>query len=246
MGYLPVRADDKPEIKGGIEGKVMKVDLDANKLTIVTDRGQQRTFTITDETHMFGPRGGKVKKHLHDRRFHEGFPVTIVAAGNTAEEVHLGFAKDAAGSKGEEAKTATTPARVERPAEPATRPRPAPNTSPTTPAATTASKDVLSHKEATKLEEEDDEAEIPGQIKSYDAVRRHLVLILANGKNRSFFLAHDVPVRIKGAAAASSQGLSDPQLKVGATITVITDEGGRKVKELEIEPASAIKRKRAG
>src|SRR6266851_3867392 len=85
-GILPAGADDqKTPIKGGIEGK---------KLTITTTQGRERTFTITDDTTLVGPRGGKVRRHLNDPRFHEGFPVTIVADGATAQEVHLGFAKD--------------------------------------------------------------------------------------------------------------------------------------------------------
>ena len=67
-------ADDNPkghQIKGGIEGKVKTVDVDNNRLTIITDQGRERTFTITDETMMAGPRGGKVRRHLKDPRFHE-------------------------------------------------------------------------------------------------------------------------------------------------------------------------------
>src|SRR5262245_59062432 len=80
-GPAAARADDKGEkhqIKGGIEGKVKMVDVEKKKLTIITDQGRERTFTITDETMMAGPRGGKVRRHLKDPRFHEGFPVTIV------------------------------------------------------------------------------------------------------------------------------------------------------------------------
>jgi hypothetical protein len=230
--------DQKTEIKGGIDGHIVKVDVEGKKLTIATAQGRERTFTITEETTMFGPRGGKVKKHLRDPRFREGFAVTIVADGNTADEVHFGFAKDATGYKGEQS--------TSKPAAPADRTKiekslPA---SPASPAST--AKDIAKHKEATKLEEEDDEEEIPGHIKTFDATRRMLVLTLFNGKTRSFILAHDVPVHIKGEAAASSQGLTDPQLKSGAFVTVVTDEGGRKVKELVITPASQLRKKKAG
>jgi hypothetical protein len=236
----PAIADDqKTEIKGGIEGHVVKVNVEGKTLTIATARGQERTFTITEETHMFGPNGGKVKKHLRDPRFREGFAVTVVPDGTKAEEIHLGFAKDAIGYKGE----ATGKARTETPSAPADRTRVEKNVpvAPATPAAT--AKDVVRHKEATKLEEEEDEEEIPGHIKSFDATRRMLVLTLFNGKSRSFLLARDVPVHIKGIAAASTEGLNDPQLKSGAFITVVTDEGGKKVKELIITPASQLRRK---
>jgi len=89
---LSASADDKKtEIKGGIEGKVKKVDADAQKLTVTTEQGRERTFTVNDDTTMVGPRGGKVRKRLKDPRFHEGMSLTIVAEGNTATEVHLGF-----------------------------------------------------------------------------------------------------------------------------------------------------------
>jgi hypothetical protein len=228
-GIQPTAADDKgTEIKGGIQGKIVKVDVEGKKVTIATDRGLNRTFTITEETHMFGPRGGKVKKHLHDPRFREGFPVTIVADGNVAEELHFGFAKDAVGYQGEPARP-----KVEKNA-------------PAQPTPTATAKDVAKHKEAVKLEEEDDEEEIPGHVKSFDATRRILVLTLFNGKTRSFFLAHDVPVHVKGATAASAEGLNDPQLKAGAFVTVVTDEGGRKVRDLRITPASQVKPRKAG
>src|SRR5262249_10114997 len=149
-----------------------------------------------------GPRGGKVRKHLKDPRFHEGFRVTIVAEGNTAEEVHLGFAKDVDGDKTEPTKTAKQGTRTEGQSPPTVRPREAKG-QPTRPAdATATAKNIARQKEATKLEAEDDE-EIPGHVKSFDASRRILVLTLLNGKSKSFILAQDVPVHIKGAAAAS-------------------------------------------
>src|SRR5262249_6489223 len=92
VAILSASADDqKTEIKGGIPGKVKKVDVDTQKLTITTDQGRERTFTVNDDTTMVGPRGGKVRRRLKDPRFHEGMSVTIVADGATATEIHLGF-----------------------------------------------------------------------------------------------------------------------------------------------------------
>jgi hypothetical protein len=167
-----------------------------------------------------------------------------VAEGNTAEEVHLGYAKDVAG--GDHARTAKPGTRTEGQGDTEDRTKTAkkPSTPPTDVATTTRT--AVKQKDATKLEEEDDEEEIPGHIKSFDAEKRLLVVTLLNNKSRSFILARHVPVHVKGAAVASRQGLKDPQLKVGAFITVVTDEGGRKVKELKITPASEVRRRKAG
>jgi hypothetical protein len=235
VGPATARADDKGErhqIKGGIEGKVKMVDVENKKLTIVTDDGRARTFTITDETMMAGPRGGKVRRHLKDPRFHEGFPVIIVAEGNMASEVHLGFARQADQDRAEPgAKTVRTEPRPAGQTQDAPRSRVARKVSPA-PSESRPSKTGIQPHEAKKLEEEDDESEIPGKVKSFDASKRILVLTLLNGQTRSFMLPRDVPVEV--GSTASRQGLNDPALKAGATVTVFTDEGGRKVKELRI------------
>jgi hypothetical protein len=240
-GSPAARADDRGErhqIKGGIEGKVKMVDVENNKLTIVTDQGRERTFDISNETMMAGPRGGKVRRHLKDPRFHEGFPVTIVAEGNMAAEVHLGFAKDADQEKAEGAKTTRTPSRSSAQGQDSARSRVARKVSPS-PSEAEARTTTRSH-EAKKAAEEDDEGEIPGKVKSFDATKRILVLSLLNGQTRSFMLPRNVPVDVGG--SASKQGLSDPALKAGATITVFTDDGGRKVKELKIAKHSWFRR----
>jgi hypothetical protein len=227
--------DQKKPIKGGIEGHVKSVDLEGKKLTITTAQGKERTFTVTDETTMVGPNGGKVRRHLKDPRFHEGFPVTIVPDGNTADEIHLGFAKDAVGAEHKE--TAKQGTKTESRTETASK-----TSKSSTTEATTASRNK--QKEAAKQAEDDDEDEILGHIKSFDASKRLLVITLLNGKTRSFILAQNVPVHVKGTTAASREGLNDPHLKAGAAIIVVTDEGGRKVKELKIAPAS--EKKKAG
>jgi len=60
-----------------------------------------------------------------------------------------------------------------------------------------------------------------------------------NGSTRSFILAKGVPVLVRG--KASKEGIEDPALKAGAAVTVVTDEGGKKVKELKISEAKARK-----
>jgi predicted RNA-binding protein len=209
---MPAGAGDKHEIKGGIDGKVKKVDVDKKTLTITTTQGKERTFKVTDETIMLGPRGGKVRQHLKDPRFHEGFHVIIVADGTTASEIHFGFARDDGDTKTESGKTVKSDPQIAKNAP---------------------------KSKAIKQLEEDDEEEIPGKVKSFDSTKRILVVSLLNGKDRSFLLAKDVPIHVKG--VISKQGLQDPALQIGATVTIVTDEGGRKVKDVKIVAAKLRK-----
>jgi hypothetical protein len=236
-------------IKGGIEGKIKTVDVANNTLTIVTSAGKESTFTITEDTTLLGPRGGKVRRQLKDPRFHEGFPLTVVAQGKTASEVHLGFARDENAAKTPQVKIAKRDSQSTNKDDGADQPKPAKKVAP--PAAQTESTDKSTDAPSSTIgktriskaaPEEDEDNEFPGKVRSFDSSRRILVVQLLNGKDRSFMLANDVTVLVKG--TASKKGLKDSALKSGAHITVITDEGGHKVKELEI--GSATKLKKAG
>jgi hypothetical protein len=214
-------------IAGGIEGRIKSVDVDGHSLTITTNEGRARTFTITDETTMVGPRGGKVRHRLKDPRFREGFRVTIVANGTTAEEVHLGFAKGGDGKTTEHEVRRPSGAELEKTIR---RPETA--------------KNVATEKAATKLEEDDEDNEVPGRVVRMDAARRILVISLLNGKERSFLLPNDLKVLVRG--AVSRQGLREPALKAGAHVEVVTDEGGHKVKEVKVTSASEGRSRKAG
>jgi hypothetical protein len=219
---------ERHNIPGGIEGRIKAVDVNGNTLTITTDAGKARTFTVTDETTMMGPRGGKVRHRLKDPRFHEGFRVTIVAKGNTAEEVHLGFAREEGGKTTEHEVRRPSGAELEK----------------TLRKPETTAKGVASGKAASKPEEEDEDNEVPGRVVRMDATRRILVISLLNGKERSFLLPADLKVLVKG--AVSRQGLREPALRAGAHVEVVTDEGGHNVKEVKITPASEGRTRKAG
>jgi hypothetical protein len=228
---------EKAEIPGGIEGHVKSVDVEKQTLSIKTSTGTERTFRITNDTTMIGPRGGKVRNRLKDRRFHEGMEVTIVAQGTTAKEVHLGY--DRRNAQGSTESTSTSGARV-----PAKKRETTTVTKATKPAPRVAGK--LAAAKAAKAavqEEADEDDEIPGKVKSYDAARRHLVVTLLNGKSRSWFLASDLKVVVRG--TASKLGLKDPALKVGAPVTVFVEAGSRRVRELHIDRAPVTKAKSA-
>jgi hypothetical protein len=217
---------EKPEIPGGIEGHVKNVDRDKQTLTITASTGRERTFSVTEDTTMLGPRGGKVRRRLHDPRFHEGMELTIVADGTTAKEIHLGFRHRETKGSTETSKTtasAKIPKRV----------------------AKEAAKIAAARTKAGAEEEEDEDDEIPGKVKSYDTSRRTPVLVVAllNGKNESFFLSSEVKVVVKG--TTSQQGLKDPALKPDAPVTVFVHPGSRRVRELHINPAAVTKSKKA-
>jgi hypothetical protein len=229
-GAQEAKQAEKPQIPGGIEGHVRSVDTEKETLTIVTPAGTLRTFNVNEDTTMLGPRGGKVRHRLHDRRFNEGISLTVVASGATAKEIHLGFRHRQPGGSAESGKSV------------AKRGGTAPEStsgSPTTKSKAYAKKAAEA---AAKAEEEDDEDnEIPGTVKSYNADRRLLVVSLLNGHRRSFFLSRDLPVLVRG--VASKQGVADPALKEGAHVTVHVEDGGRRVKELHVNPAPQARTK---
>ena len=78
-------------------------------------------------------------------------------------------------------------------------------------------------------------------MKSVDPTRHMLVITLVNGKDRSFLVSSEAKVLVN--SRASRHGLSDPALAPGATLTVVTEEGGRKVKEVKLTPAARRLRK---
>jgi hypothetical protein len=94
-----------------------------------------------------------------------------------------------------------------------------------------------------KEEAEDDDNEFPGKVKSVDPAKRMLVITLLNGKDRSFLLPSDVKVTVNG--RSSRRGLSDASLKTGNSLTVVTETGGRKVKEVKVSLATRSRLKKA-
>jgi hypothetical protein len=219
---------EKHNIPGGIEDRIKTVDVEGHKLTITTSDGAARTFTITEETIMMGPRGGKVRHRLKDHRFYEGFHVTIVAKGTIAEEVHLGFAREENGKTAEHEVRRPSGAELEKSLR---RPE-------------TGAEIGAGGKVASKPEEDDQDDEVPGRIVRMDPTRRILVIALLNGKERSFLLRNDLPILVKG--VVSTHGLREPALKAGAHVEVVTDEGGHKVKEVKVLPASEGRSRKAG
>lgn len=224
FGLLSARAQDakkaqKPPIPGGIEGHVKSVDLEKHTLTIVTTSNAERTFNITDETTMLGARGGKVRRGLRDPRFHQGMSLTVVPSGATAKEIHLGYNRREPGGSTAGGKTAGKRGV----------------------AAPTARTKADAKKGAMAKDEEDDgeDDEIPGKVKSYTGNR--LVVTLLNGTSRTFFLSKNLKVVVRG--AVSKQGVADPAIKDGARVVVQVDETGRTVRELHVDPAPPARAK---
>jgi hypothetical protein len=255
LGLLHVqRAEAKdPETKDGIPGTVVKVDVNAQTVTIAEQGGRERTYSITQETTIVGPRGGVVRSRLKDHRFHSGLPITVVADGKTALELHLGYdrkAREAAGSA-VRSRTLRTP-RPESDSSTSDSGSSAPSSSPTsTPSSTRTSRfrgpadsKRAADKEAAKDEEEDEDNEFPGKVKTVEPNRHLLVITLVNGKDRSFLLASSAKIMVN--SHESRLGLSDSAFKPGMPVTVITETGGRKVKEVKLTTAATRRLRRAG
>jgi len=200
-----------PEVKGGIEGKVVSVDANKGTLTI-SSQGSEKTYTVTATTTIVGPRGGIVHRRLHDPRFHEGLPITVVPAGDNATQLLLGVDRKAAKPGDASAKPGTNRASGFRGA------------------------DSAKSEEA----EEDQDNEFPGKIKSVDADKNLLVVTLLTGKDRSFMVGSEAKLTI--GRRVSQKGLSDPALVPGTSVAVVTEEGSKKVKEVKVIVAGAARR----
>jgi hypothetical protein len=201
-----------PDGKAGVEGKVVKVDAAKGTVTIASD-GTDKTYNVTATTQIVGPRGGLVRRRLHDPRFHEGLPITVVANGDNATQLLLGIDRKSAKS----------------------------NSAASTKAGTTRASGFRGDGSAKSEESaDDDDNDFPGKIKSVDADRNLLVVSLLNGKDRSFMVSSEAKLTV--GRRVSQKGLSDPALKPGANVTVVTDEGGKKVKEVKIDGAAGMRR----
>jgi hypothetical protein len=249
------------EIKDGIAGKIVAVDVSKGTVTIADANNRERTYSITEETVIVGPRGGLVRSRLKDHRFHSGLPITVVANGTTANELHLGYDRKARGTasttRSSGPRVSSTPSPSSEgpstpdagPSTPSSSPTPSSTPTPTTSTTRTSRFRGLgeakrtAEKDAKSDEEEDEDSEFPGKLKSFDPTRRMLVVSLVNGKDRSFLLAADVKVLVN--SRVSRRGLNDPALQAGAPLTVITEAGGRKVKEVKVNTAATRRVRKA-
>jgi hypothetical protein len=238
------KKSEKAEIPGGIEGTIKGVDKEKGTVSVLTPNGKTQTFTVTEDTTIVGARGGRVRSRLNDRRFREGLDITVVPTGTKAKELHLGIYRSEPGESTEKPKTAAKKKTRRQIREEAGAELAKAGAKKVTPKAVTEA--------ATKPaadEDEDEDDEIIGKVKSYNANsgRHVLVVTLLNGKSRSFFLSSAVKVLVHGKPA--KDGLSDPSLKEGTAITVLTEGGSSRVKELHLELPTAtpskITRKRA-
>jgi len=223
------KKSEKAEIPGGIEGTIKGVDKEKGTVSVLTSEGKTRTFTVTEDTTIVGARGGRVRSRLNDRRFREGLDITVVATGTTAKELHLGIYRKEEGDAPAKPKAIVKSPRRDREvaeAEVAKAPTKKATPKPVPDAAT----------KSAAGEEDDEDDEVLGKVKSYNTSSgRHLLVVtLLNGKSRSFFLSKEVKVLVKGKPV--KDGLADPAIKEGAPITVLTESGGRKVKEVHLQP----------
>src|SRR5215470_745644 len=73
-----------------VKGKIVKVDVKKNVITVKTEDGIKE-YDVNKETKFIGPKGGVSDKGIEDDRLEVGMEVTLKIAGNnrTIHEVHL-------------------------------------------------------------------------------------------------------------------------------------------------------------
>jgi hypothetical protein len=77
-----------------VKGKIVKVDVKKNVITVDTEDGK-KDFDVNKDTKFIGPKGGVSEKGIEDDRLEKGAEVKLVVAGNnrTLHEVHLPLRK---------------------------------------------------------------------------------------------------------------------------------------------------------
>jgi hypothetical protein len=202
----------------GPDGKGIEgkvVKVDAAKGSLtVTSAAGEKTYAVTDKTEIIGPRGGIVHRRLQDPRFHEGLPITVVATDENATLLLLGVDRKSTKSEG---------------------------SAPTSKSGTQSSG---FRGESAKPDEaaEDEDNDFPGKIKRVDADKESLVVTLLTGKDRSFTITSEAKLTV--GRRVSQKGLSDPALKPGTSVMVVTEDGGRKVKEVKVQTAGGRRPRR--
>ena len=73
-----------------VKGKIVKVDVKKNVITVMTEDGKKE-YDVNKDTKFIGPKGGVSEKGIEDDRLKPGAEVTLKVAGNnrTLHEVHL-------------------------------------------------------------------------------------------------------------------------------------------------------------
>jgi hypothetical protein len=73
-----------------IKGKIVKVDVKKNVITVMTEDGK-KDYEVNKNTKFIGPKGGVSEKGIEDDRLQVGAEVTLKVADNnrTLHEVHL-------------------------------------------------------------------------------------------------------------------------------------------------------------
>ena len=73
-----------------IKGKIVKVDVKKNVITVMTEDGK-KDYEVNKDTKFIGPKGGVSDKGIEDDRLEVGAEVTLKVADNnrTLHEVHL-------------------------------------------------------------------------------------------------------------------------------------------------------------
>jgi hypothetical protein len=79
-----------------VKGKLVKVDVKKNVLTVTTEDGKDHNYDVADDTKFIGPKGGVSDKGIKDDRLTKGVELKLIVAGNnrTLREVHIPVIKN--------------------------------------------------------------------------------------------------------------------------------------------------------
>jgi hypothetical protein len=71
--------------------KLIKVDVNKNVLTVMTEDGKRENYEVNENTKFIGPKGGVSDRGIKDDRLVRGVELKLVIAGNnrTVHAVHI-------------------------------------------------------------------------------------------------------------------------------------------------------------
>jgi hypothetical protein len=188
-----------------VVGKFVKVDADAQTITLQTDAGKKE-FALGADVKVLDARGTAVRDGLKDRRLAAGADVKLVLGGSTVKEVHL---RPAAGDKGDPKDAKKEPPRDTKDAK---------KDSP---------RDAKDSPDAKEL------PGIKATVLKVDVDKGTATVQTEAGKKLELKLGEEVKY-LGPRGGVSDKGIKDDRFVAGSEVRVVMDAGGKTVKEIHL------------